>query len=79
LRGDRLILDAGEFWFELRPLVGEKATYLFYAGPFVIPSDSVTFETGADGRPALVAALTEGNGEAMTYTFAPVAAGTHAP
>ena len=42
--------------------MGEEATYLFYDGPLVIPTDTVTFREGADGRPAMVVALTQGTG-----------------
>ena len=71
LRGDRLLFDADELWFELRPLVGEEATYLFYDGPLGAFTDTVTFREGAVGQPSLVMAVTEA--EALTYTFESVA------
>jgi hypothetical protein len=74
LRGGKLLFDAGELWFELRPVVGADGTYLFFDGPQVTPADTVTFQMGGDGRPAMVVALTGAAGEALTYTFEPVAA-----
>ena len=75
LRADRLLFDAGELWFELRPLMGEKATYLFYDGPLGASTDTVLFREDTAGRPVMVMAVTEA-GEALSYTFdlvAPVA------
>jgi CubicO group peptidase (beta-lactamase class C family) len=72
LRGNRLLFDAGELWFELRPLAGEEATYLFYDGPLGASTDTVTFLKGTAGRPAMVMAVTEA-GEALSYTFDQVA------
>ena len=71
LRGDRLLFDAGELWFELRPVAGEEDTYVLYDGPQVLPTDRVIFGDGADVRPTIVLALTQA-GEALRYSFEPL-------
>ena len=37
LRDGRLLFDAGEFWYELRPVAKEDVTYLLFDGPQITP------------------------------------------
>ncbi len=79
LRDGRLLFDAGEVRLEMRPVVGDGAAYVFYDGPLGSPTDSVTFREGTGGRPAMVLAVTEADGEALTYTFESLVAATPTP
>ena len=82
LRGDRLLFDAGEVRWELRPVAGEEATYVFYDGPAagLVP---MTFQEGEGGRFVMVLRMPDE--AATTYAFEPIAAagtpsaGTPAP
>ncbi len=87
LRGDRLVLDAGELYSELRPLQRNGAgptSYLFYDPPLSLMSEgnlgTVKFE-GGDGQPQVLLSIPANTtGPERIYVFESLASdGTPTP